>query len=119
MNYSKQSAKSKLTGSEILDIRHLHDNKGFNDAQLGRLFAVSRKTIYNIVGRKTWKSIPTPAVARGFKGYTIYPDGRVMSKATGKFIPQFKGRNGASVRVNTSTGVRTTVPVSTLLAKYR
>ena len=118
MNYTTPpSAHSSLTGSQVLDIRHLHDNEGLNDAELSRRFGVSRKAIYNIVERHTWDQIPSPTTVRGFKNYTVYPDGRVFSNTTGEQIAEIPRASGPAVRIRNSSGVRTTVPVSTLLER--
>lgn len=111
------SNHSTLTGSKVLDIRRLHDEEGYNDAQLARQFSVSRKAIYNIVERKTWTDVPTPTTVRGFKDYTVYPDGRVFSKATNAFISPITRSSGPAVRIRTSGGKRTTVPVSNLIER--
>ena len=118
MNYSEtQSSHSALTGSKVLDIRRLHDVENYNDAQLARQFGVSRKAIYNIVERKTWSDVPEPTTVRGFRDYIVYPDGRVLSKATGEFISTIERASGPAVRIRTSNGTRTTVAVSDLVQK--
>lgn len=109
------SARSGLTASNVLDIRRLHDVNGLDDAHLSRIFAVSRKTIYNIVNRKTWKHVPAPVTVRGYKGYSIYPDGRVFSKASGSFLSTINRATGPAVRLKRSDGSRKTVAVENLL----
>ena len=116
MDYSAKSARSNLTGSQVLDIRRQHDQDGMNDAALARLYSVTRKTIYDIEQRRTWKSVPAPTSVRGYKGYEVYPDGRVRSAVTGKFIAQAKRRTGPVVQIRTSGGKRKVVAISNLLS---
>jgi hypothetical protein len=118
MNFNKESTRSGLTASDILDIRTLHDVHGKNDAMLGRLFGVSRKTIYNIVGRKTWKEVPDPVSIKGFKNYVLYPDGRVFSQTSMKFLNGMDRVAGMAYKLMTNKGERKTVVVSSLLKKY-
>jgi len=117
MNFNeKASNHSSLTGSQVLDIRRLY-TEGNNDTRLANQFGVSRKAIYNIVNRKTWNNVPDPTTIRGFKDYVVYPDGRVFSKATGDVISTITRTSGPAVRIRTSGGKRTTMPISTLVAK--
>lgn len=117
MNYTNRSNQSNLTGSDVLDIRRLHDKEGYNDAQLARQFGVSRKAIYNIVERNTWKDVPDPVAVRGFTGYSVYPDGRVFSESRRSFLSTIQRSSGAAVRITAKNGTRQTVAVSTLLQK--
>lgn len=118
MDYSAISARSNLSGSQVLDIRRLHDVEGINDAQLSRRYTVSRKTIYDIEQRRTWKNVPSPVIVRGYKGYTIYPDGRVYSTAKSKFLTQASRiKGGPVVQMNTSSGRRRLVSVNSLVTK--
>jgi hypothetical protein len=115
MNYSTTVSRAGLTGSDVMDIRYLHDTVGLNDAQLSRMYSVTRKAIYNIVTRKVWRQIPEATVVKGFTNYVVFPDGRVLSKATGTFITAMQRTTGPVVRIRNSKGARTTVPVATLL----
>lgn len=110
------STQSGLTASDVLEIRRLHDEDGWNDAQLSREFGVTRKAIYKIVNRLSWAHVPAPRAARGFRGYTVYPDGRVRN-ARGQFLSTIDRATGPAVRVRTSSGERRTVPVQTLMQK--
>ena len=111
-----QSRHSTLTGSQVLDIRRLRA-EGLSDTDLAEQFNVSRKAIYNIVERHTWNQVPKPKTVRGFKDYTVYPDGRVFSKATGEQINTINRASGPAVRLRTSGGARTTIGVCDLVKK--
>ena len=117
MNFNEpQSRHSTLTGSQVLDIRRLRA-EGVSDTELAEQFNVSRKAIYNIVERFTWNNVPEPKTVRGFRDYTVYPDGRVFSKATGDQISAIKRSSGPAVRLRTSNGTRTTIGVNDLVKK--
>ena len=117
MNYSTRSTRSNLSATQVLDIRRLHDEEGYNDAQLSRLYNVSRKTIYDIEQRRTWGNVPAPVTVRGYKGYKVYPDGRVFSTVKGKFLAQASRlKTGPVVQMQTG-GRRKIVSVSTLVNK--
>lgn len=117
MNFNqKLSNHSDLTGSKVLDIRRLYAS-GLGDTALSQQFGVSRKAIYNIVNRITWTDVPEPTTIRGFRDYVVYPDGRVFSKSTGDQISLIERVSGPAVRIRTSGGARTTVPVSSLIQK--
>lgn len=120
MDYSATSNQSSLTASDILDIRRMHDVEGFNDAQLSREFGITRKAVYNIVERKTWKAVPAPTTVRGYGQYIVYPDGRVLSKSTGDFITSIARTSGPAVRIRAGrSSTRTTVPVATLMQRAK
>lgn len=113
--FEDKFSRSNMTASDVLDMRRLHDDEGLNDAQLARIFNVSRKTVYDIVNRKTRNSIPDPVPAKGYKGYMVYPDGRVYSEARGEFMTPVKRSSGQAYRLRTTSGKRTTVAADALI----
>jgi len=112
---TKPSTNQRLTASMVLDIRNHSENK-VSDAALSHIFSVTKTTIRNIVERKTWNRIPAPSKVRGFRGYSIYPDGRVFSPK-GKLMTQYPRKAGPVVVIKNAKGKFGRVPVSTLLAK--
>jgi len=48
-------AWAKLTEGQVVQIRSLHAGGTHTPSQLGRLFGVTKESIYGIVKRKTWK----------------------------------------------------------------
>lgn len=116
------SNQSRLTASDVLDIRRLASetdesgNRVYNDADLSREFGVSRKAIYNIRNRYTWNHVPEPRSIRAASGYVAFPDGRIMSKSTGNFI-KVDARNGRTptVRLTGSSGRRVSMNVQDIL----
>lgn len=48
---------SKLTNEQVLSIRDTHVNTKISQYNLGKMYGVSRGTIYAIIHRQTWKHI--------------------------------------------------------------
>lgn len=117
----KTSSQSELTASEVLDIMHLASKvekdgtRTYSDAYLGRCYDVSRKAVYNIRNRYTWRHVPSPATLKSYPGYTVFPDGRVYSKDKEQFLTTLKRSNGPAVRVRSATGKRGTVLVKDMV----
>ena len=117
MTYRKTSSHSTLTDSIVSDIR-LSLLTGKTHADVANDFGIHRKTVYNIDNHNTWNHVPQPVRAYGHPDYLVFPDGRIYSPTTSKFITQTVRSNGeATVRVKTSGGTRVTTPVSSLVAK--
>ena len=53
----EDSAASKLTESEVLEIRYLYEEGKHSYASLGGMFGVTDVNIWNICKRRTWKHI--------------------------------------------------------------
>ena len=51
-----QHGNSKLTESDVLEIRKLY-NKGIGSRALGRIFKITKTQILNIVNRRQWKHL--------------------------------------------------------------
>ena len=120
MDYSTLvSRQSGLSGADVMDMRYLHDFCNYNDAQLARMFNVTRKAVYNIVNRRVWRQVPSATTVKGYSNYAVFPDGRVLSKATGRFLTAIPRTAGPAVRLTKANGTRETIPVSTLLKKAK
>lgn len=116
-NYRIFSPQSGLTDSEVTDIR-LMGLHGLNETQIAKSYGIHRKTVYNILNRKTWNHVPSPVRAYGFPDYLILPDGRVYSQAAGRTMAVNTRSDGQpTVRIRNTSGKRVTVPVSTLVAR--
>lgn len=115
MNKVAKGTRTKLTQSDVLDMRRYHDEEGMDDAHIGRIFSVSRATVYDVVNRRTWAHVPDPVPAKGYKGYRVYPDGRIYSEASKSFMATVKGNITPSVRLKAPNGKRRTVSVATLV----
>ena len=55
-NKGENSLSSKLTNSDVLEIRRLYNEK-ISSIKLSKIFNVSKSNILSIVNRKTWKHI--------------------------------------------------------------
>lgn len=92
--------------------------RGDSTSSIARETGVHRKTVYNILEGNTWAHVPTPVRAYGYPEYLVFPDGRIYSSASDKFITANARSNGEQiVRIKNSKGQRVTTPVSTLVAR--
>ena len=53
-----EACNSKLTESQVLEMRRLHTNEGMNFHTLGRMFSISYANASRVVRRLTWKHLP-------------------------------------------------------------
>lgn len=117
MQYRKTSYRSSLNDSKVADIR-LMALRGASHKDIADTIGVHRKTVYNIVEGNTWNHVPTPVRAYGYPDYLVFPDGRIYSPITDKFISALPRSSGSpAVRIKNSGGKRVTVPVATLVAR--
>jgi hypothetical protein len=49
--------KNKLTQSQVLEIRDLHDTGKYSCFRLAKIYGVNAKTVRDIVDRKIWKTL--------------------------------------------------------------
>ena len=49
--------RNKLTSSQVLEIRDLHDTGKYSCFRLASIYGVNPKTVYDIVNRKIWKTL--------------------------------------------------------------
>jgi hypothetical protein len=117
MKYTRTSRQSNLNDSLISDMRFDGMRKKSHTA-ISKKFNVHRKTVYNVINRFTWNHVPDPVRAYGFPNHLIFPDGRVYSSVSDKFIKPISRKNGGDVvRITTSGGKKVTTPISTLVAR--
>jgi hypothetical protein len=117
MQYRKTSSHSSLTDSQVADIR-LMAMRGLTQTEIAEEVGVHRKTVYNIIERNTWNHVPDPVRPYGFRNYLVFPDGRVYSSVSDKFItPTIRANGEQVVRINNSSGNRVTIPVANLVAR--
>lgn len=58
LHRGERSGQAKLTDAQVLEIRRLHAAGTHKNAELGRLFGVSKVLIGYIVKRRIWRHIP-------------------------------------------------------------
>ena len=114
--YLRNSPHSSLTDSKVMDMHRMF-REGLNDTQIADRLNVHRKTVYNVRQGNTWAHVPRPVTVRGWQNYEIYPDGRIWSRATKRFLSPRKRRDGELVVELRSGSKRRTLPVSNLVAK--
>jgi hypothetical protein len=49
--------KAKLTTTDVLEIRRLHGDAGISLAALGRMFKVTKQSIWGIIQKKNWTHV--------------------------------------------------------------
>lgn len=52
-----KNGATKLLVSQVREIRKIHNAQSLSISQIARKFGVDRKTIYDLLNRKTWKHI--------------------------------------------------------------
>lgn len=55
--YGMKHGRNKLTSSQVLEIRDLHDTGKYSCFRLASIYGVNPKTVYDIVNRKIWKTL--------------------------------------------------------------
>jgi hypothetical protein len=55
--YGMGHGRNKLTNSQVLEIRDLHDTGKYSCFRLASIYGVNRKTVNDIVNRKIWKTL--------------------------------------------------------------
>lgn len=109
------AVKSPLSAQQVLEIRNLAGTR--TDTELARTFGVSRKTIYNIRTGQRWGSLPNPKSVKGYSNYTVYPDGQVLSKSSGRFLKPVNRATGPVVKLTNNKGERNTVEVRKIVSQ--
>lgn len=111
--YLRSSSQSGLSDSEILDMRDLATRQGLTATDIASRYGIDRTTAGRIITGRTWSHVPAPKTV---KGYEVYPDGRIFSKASNTFLKTFARAGQAFVDI-TVKGKREKVAVATLVAK--
>lgn len=112
--YIRHSAQTGLKDSDILDIRRLAEVEGLTATDIGAQFGIDRTTAGRIINGRTWSHVPAPK-AQG--NYVVYPDGRIYSKSSGRFMQPSVGRDGNQYVELRSNGTRQKVTVASMVAK--
>lgn len=102
---------NKLSQSDVLDIRRLA-SRGHSNSRIAEDFDISPTTVYDIVNKRTWGSLPNPKVI--YSNYEIYPDGRVWSRSSSNFLSQ---NSSGNVRL-TVKGEKVMKSVNKLVSQY-
>jgi len=56
--HGEAHAATKLTESQVKDIRQRHANGGINQTHVAKEFGVSWSIIHDVIRRKTWRDLP-------------------------------------------------------------
>lgn len=114
-SYVTYSSRSGLTDSDVLDIRVAAKTSSVRS--VARSFATPKSTVQDIVSGKTWGHVPNPRVLNSLKNYTIYPDGRVWSNKTNKFLSTKLDKAGSLSVELVANGKRKSFSVASLVAR--
>lgn len=113
-NYVRNSTQAGISDSDVLDIRDLAFRGGLTATQIAAQYGIDRTTAARIINNRTWAHVPSP---RLINGYEVYPDGRVYSSASGRFLTISTNKQGQRSVTITKKGIRSQVPVANLVAK--
>ena len=112
-NYVSHSTRSGLSDSDVLDIRLA--SRSTSVRNIARQMTLPKSTVHDIISGKTWGHVPNPVVV--YRNYSVFPDGRVWSNKSNKFLTSKLNRNGTLTVEVTVNGSRKTVQVATLVAR--
>jgi hypothetical protein len=114
--YVRYSSQSNLRDTDVIDMREKYRSSNASIQEIAELFGVNRSTVERIISHRTWSHIPSPTTIKNGR-YSVYPDGRIWSTASKKFLtPRTTASGIPQVQLSTPTG-KETVPVALLVAK--
>lgn len=115
--YIRYSPQSGLSDSDVLDMRTAFTTKSVSVSDLADLYGINQTTANRIINGTSWAHVPSPkAINRG--KYQVYPDGRVYSTSSRKFMTSRLNKDGDEVvDLRTATGGRAATPIALLVAK--
>jgi hypothetical protein len=113
-SYTRYSSQASLSDSTVLDIRAAGRAKGATSTSIGQRFGIDRTTAARILTYRTWGHVPSPI---SYGKYSVYPDGRVYSTASGRFLKQTRGSDGQNYVQITVNGASGRVSTASLVAK--
>ena len=112
MNYLRNSAQSGINDTDVLDMRDLAA-QGLTATEIGEQYGIDRTTAGRIITGRTWSHVPSP---RTIGNYSVYPDGRVFSISSQRFMTAKQTKEGAVVELR-QNGTREKISVANLVAK--
>jgi hypothetical protein len=116
-NYLNFSKRSGLSDTDVIDIRLAYLTDKISVRNLAAHYFVPKSTIHDIIVYKTWNHVPEPVKLKQYKDYSVFPDGRILSNKTKKFLSTKMDRSGTLNVDLTVAGKRKSVSVASLVAK--
>lgn len=113
-NYIRHSTQTGLTDSDIIDMRVGAQRDNLTATDISMIYGIDRTTAGRILSMRTWSHVPSP---KQIGNYSVYPDGRIYSKAAGRFMQSSIGRDGSEYVELRTGGSREKVAVASLVAK--
>jgi hypothetical protein len=115
MNYTRYSTQAALTDSDVIDMRVLaSSSEEITAAEIGDMYGIDPTTARRIINGRTWTHVPQP---KQIGNYSVYPDGRIYSRAAGRFMQPQTGKDGQQYVELRSGGSRQKVSVALLVAR--
>ena len=115
--YRRFSNQTSLSDSDVLDIRRIFNQGDVSQTILAESYDVDRRTIHNIVTQQSWTHVPQPQPVSGNPQYMVYPDGRVWSTASERFLTPSTNASGEQIVTLSSNGSRSRTNVAQLVAQ--
>lgn len=88
----------KLNMNKVNEIRHRVNVLGQTRANVSRTLKVSRSTVSSVANYNSYQDIPAPRTVPGFNNYLVYPNGKVWSTTTNKFLKTARKSEGSKAR---------------------
>jgi hypothetical protein len=112
---------SKLTNSDIIDIRRMSD-MGMSSIAISAEMGIGDRHIRKIVTGEIWNNVPEDQTIKNFPNYAITSDGRVWSHTKQAYVAVKKSNGKMTVKLSKTdkNGKRTqqTVEVDALMSRY-
>lgn len=105
----------KLTVSAVCNIRHAITVEGRPATEVASKYGISPTTARAVARGDRYSDIPQARPIPGFQSYLAYPNGRVWSTNSGKFVKAVKKSSAKTKYYNLkNSGTRRSVAVNTI-----
>ena len=76
----------KLTENAVCNIRHAINIENQTRVEVARRHNVSPSTVSDVASGRTYRNVPEAKSVPGFSNYIVYPNGKVWSFSTNRFV---------------------------------
>lgn len=105
----------KLTVSEVCNIRHAITVEGHPATKVASKHGISPTTARAVARGDRYTDIPQAMPVPGFQSYLAYPNGRVWSTSSRRFVKAVKKSSAKTKYYNLkNSGTRRSIPVSSI-----
>lgn len=88
----------KFTKTAICNIRHAINVENHTRSSIAQRYNVSPSTISDIASGRTYQDVPEAKAIPGFSNYLAYPNGKVWSFNTSRFVKPVQKNTASKVR---------------------